>query len=48
MDWINLVHNMDQCMDLVNTIMNLRVWNVLEQLHNWRYVIKAQLRELVS
>jgi hypothetical protein len=39
MDWIALAENSSQWKALANTVMNLLVllkcWNILEQLHNW-------------
>jgi hypothetical protein len=46
MDWIDLAHDRDQWMALVNTGMKLRVPKILgifcfEYLHNWRLLKKG-------
>jgi hypothetical protein len=44
MGWIVLAQERDQWRYLVNTIMNL--WNILESLHNWQLLRKAQLQRI--
>jgi hypothetical protein len=41
MDWIDVAHDRDQWRALLNTVMNLRVREVLEWLHNWRLLEKG-------
>jgi hypothetical protein len=44
-DWIDMAQDRDQWRALVNTVLNLsgfmKCWEVLEWLHNWRFLKKG-------
>jgi hypothetical protein len=51
MDWIHLPQDGNQWRALVNTVKkpsgSIKCWEFLEQLQNWRFSRRAQLRERV-